>query len=345
MGISIGVRSIWIGLRAMNYTSQAFRDVDRDVEKVKNSQKELQRQSLHMIQAGIMWMTLGSMFGLAISNMIRASVEGSMYMAKFDQRMSEVIARIGDALLRVLKPALDVLISFLEWASQNQFLASLIAWLMVLGTAVVFLGGAFLGLKGIMGGSIMNIFIGLLQMLDPLTIGMLKFSAATHQVGIAAIGVAAGLAIFFALRDVLGPIPAAMVAIGVAVAFLALQLWLAAKASIMLTGGLAAIGGTIALAGLAAGGMGEQQSSSVPVFHSGTRMVSRTGLAVVQAGEEIRNNQRGLPTDSSSKNGMGNIQTNTFDMRGATILTKANKEELRPFILKTLREGMTAKEI
>ncbi len=344
MSMSIGIRSLWIGIRAMNYTNQAFREVTSNTQKLKDEEKALEIQSMRMTNAGMMFIALGSMFALGMMNMVRASVEGSMYMAKFDQSVQAAVARIGYSLLTILKPALEAVMGILDFIAKNPYLSSFVAILAILGSGLIVVFGSILLVTGVMGQWAM--VVGMLNsLIGPLISGVALLSSATNNLGIALLGVSAGFAIFFFLKDAIGPVPAAVTAIGVAIGFLAAQLWLAAIPMGMLTGGLAILGAGLAAGGLIYGlGTSSSSGGSLPAYSNGSRFVGKTGLALVHEGEEIRNNRRGMPSGVANSSNASTVnQQAIIDLRGSTIQTKADKEELRPFILKTVREAVTSK--
>lgn len=67
----MGLRTIWITLRAVNYTTQVFADAIKSVELMQKTQEKLAIASLkagqHAISAGLMWMTLGQMIDDSVS--------------------------------------------------------------------------------------------------------------------------------------------------------------------------------------------------------------------------------------------------------------------------------------
>jgi len=143
--------------------------------------------------------------------------------------------------------------------------------------------------------------------------------------------------IFFTLFMAIGQIigkegskwAAVIMVIATAVAVLAIYLKTAAIGVSILTWGLAAAAGLAAMA-------------AMPSYQYGTRMVQRTGPAIVHAGDVITRPDRGDKTPQQQERGFPKHYYN-ITMSFGDVKTKADKEELRPLILKALKDALNNK--
>jgi len=347
-GMGIGMRTIWVALRAVNYSKPAFDQATSQVKALKEwqerlikHQKEMYQQARMMIGVGLMYVAMGAMVGFAISKMISMSITGSQYMDKFSETAEKAMSAIGDALLKTLKPVLDTISAFLKLISENKALSMLIANMLVLASASL-------------------IFMGVLKMLRGALILLNMQSLMTGNVGLQALVKGFFTAdfsakmllgtlmkiffifyIFYSLSEALaqalgGPLQAAIVMLIPALAIIVGMLWAGASAMSVLTFGAAAVAG---IAGMVA-----MQAVGPPQYAIGTRFVQRTTPAIVHAGEEIRTAQ---DAREQNKPSITTIQA-TIDLSGSTINTKADEEELTPTInravKRALREAIRSKE-
>lgn len=337
------MRTIWVALRAVNYSRPAFSQATSQVkalqawqQRLMNQQKQMERQSRMMIGVGLMYSVMGAMVGFAIGKMISMSREGSQYMEKFSQVAGKAAAEIGKALFDTLKPALDVVLSLLRIISENKALATMIGHLMILVSTMLVVQG----ISKILGGVWMRMGM---QALITGQVGLKGLVKGLFEVNIAANGLLATtmklfgifyvfFAVSTALADALGgPLQAAIVMLIPLLAVLVGMLWAGATAVSIISVGVAAAAG---IAGMVAA------QQSIPEFQTGTRFAQRTQPALVHAGEKI------TPARDVADEMRPSVThiTNQIDFSNATINTKADKEELVPFIKRAMRDAMRGKE-
>jgi hypothetical protein len=259
------LRTIWLTLRATNYTTAVFTNVITNLKGLDAAQRQAINSSLNLgksaYAAGMLFNVLGTQMG-------------------------------G---------------TFGKFLTYSSYLMFIVAGLSYLKAAIIFANSVL---------SNHAIIVNLL-------------SSAYFRLG-AAIG--AGFAIFFILKDYLGPIPAAMLAIAAAVAILLIPLLLASKAMNVLT--LGAAGGIATITNATAGisGMGASMLSA----QHGTRYVGRTGPALLHEGEIVYNPSTGRPTQVGNdlQGGMGGGTQIDASMHVDTINTKADVEELNELLKK-----------
>lgn len=263
------LRTIWLTLRAVNYTTAVFTNVITNLKGLDAAQRQAINSSLNLgksaYAAGMLFNVLGSQMGGTFGKML----------------------------------------------TYSSYLMFIVAGLSYLKAAIIFANSVLANHA---------IIVNLL-------------SSAYFRLG-AAIG--AGFAIFFILKDYLGPIPAAMIAIAVAVAILLVPLLLASKAMNVLTLGVA--GGIASLTNVTSGisGMGTSMLSA----QHGTRYVGRTGPALLHAGEVVYNPSTGRPTQVGNDltGGLGGGTQIDASMHVDTINTKADVEELNELFKKQGRK-------
>ena len=142
--------------------------------------------------------------------------------------------------------------------------------------------------------------------------------------------VAAAAGIFFALKDYLGPIPAALLAIAAAAGILAVILWQAAGAMSVLSWGAAAVAGATAIGGAIA-------ASSIS-HQMGTRQVAQTGPAFLHKGEVVYNPSSGRPTQvGNDLAGGGGSTSIDASMHVENLNTKMDTEQLNEYVRKQQR--------
>lgn len=277
-GGNTGLRTIWITLRAVNYTVQVFKDCIRDTQLLSAKESELARQTMmmgqHALSAGLMWTVLGQ---------------------SIDNGISKSLGSIGvlNQLIGVMKPYVAALFT-------------------VMGVIQMLIG-------------IEQLYIGLKQskivaiLAEKLAVDGLAFSWKT--LGIA---IFAAFGLFFVLKPLLGTIPALLIAIAIAVGIMAIQMWIAAGAMSVLTWGMAAIAGGLAIAGAIAATAGVRE------FPMGTRMIEATGPAIVHKGEVVYNPATNRPLQVGNDLGAGSPSTTIYEMPISieNMHTKANFDDV-----------------
>jgi len=259
------LRTIWLTLRAVNYTTAVFTNVITNLKGLDAAQRQAINSSLNLgksaYAAGMLFNVLGSQMGGTFGKML----------------------------------------------TYSSYLMFIVAGLSYLKAAIIFANSVLHN---------HSIIVNLL-------------SSAYFRLG-AAIG--AGFAIFFILKDYLGPIPAAMIAIAAAVAILLVPLLLASKAMNVLTVGGAGLAATVTNATAGISGMG----TSMLGMQHGTRYVGRTGPALLHAGEVVYNPSTGRPTQVGNdlQGGMGGGTQIDASMHIDTVNTKMGIEEMNELFKK-----------
>ena len=205
----------------------------------------------------------------------------------------------------------------------------------ILGTQIGGVGGQLLQYASYLmyGMAAMQAFMGVMKaqglMAQLTAIPIKELGLAYWQMFLPVI---AGVAVFIALKDVLGTIPAAFSAMAAAAAVLAGMLWYAAGGISILSFGTAAAIGAAAL--VAAAGV----AYGLEPHQMGTRMVSETGPSFLHKGEVVYNPASGRPTqignDLAGGRGMTSIDAS---MHVETINTKMDTEELNTLVKKQQR--------
>lgn len=354
MGGGMGMRTIWISLRAINYTERVFREVIRGVGKLSEEQKLLNQEQIRnlrignaMIMTGMMMATVGQMMLQNLWQMALSTREGAMEMSLLKREIDETKVVIADTIYEFIKVTgiLAMFHGVLEAIRENEFLRKGMVLFIGIAAAVLILVGGLI----LLAGAIKS-YLVVAEVL-PEVLAMMKMSWLTETIAVRgtalaywqlALAVGAGVGIFFLLKDVLGPIPAALIGVAVAVGLLAVQLWLAAGAVSVLTFGLAAIAGAAALAGVIA------MVTNVTGKQMGTRGLSHTGLFLGHKGEVVYNPATGRPTqiardmeEDAARRGAGVYYiTNVFEH----VHTQSKIEDLDKKVQRSMAKAMKRKE-
>lgn len=362
--MGMGMRSIWISLRAMNYTDRAFKAAIGNLDKLTKKEKAHLKTALQMSDAARMNIASGLLYGAmlgmaagALATLIMTTQVGAQYMDEFGQALDDVKVSLADTFFEVLKPALDVIKVFLDLMKQNAPLRYAVVILTLMAGALMGTYVAYTLISGIRKYIIAQMTIEnfirskgvLLKFKDAMA--NITLAASNHVLATSLIGVGAGMAVafglFFALKDVLGPLPAAIIAVSVAIGIMAAVMWSLAAALTIVTVGIAAGLGAAAFTAAVA-----QSSTAVKGFETGTSGLPYTGLFVGHKGEVIYNPATARPTgigvelgQAGPEGGRGATYNDiTIDFSGSTIHTKADKEELLPWMKRALREELMSKE-
>jgi hypothetical protein len=292
-------RTIWLSIRATNYTTQAFQSANRNLTNLQKAELQFARSTMAV---GTIYVAFGGIILQTISQIMATSALGEAVLTRFGDKIGVSIGKIGDALARILGPFLDFIASTLEIATAIPFFSEFAAIVMLVGTGIVVLIGVKKILIGVMKllsvtqGHTTATMAAHQQMLtayipttQAATGATLTFASALKMVGISA---AVGFGVFIALKDVVGVLPAALFGLAAAFAALAVQMWLVAGATSVITAGAAAIAGAAALAGAIAVAQGAGHTTE---FEMGTRFAPRTMLAMVHQGEAIFNTRTQKP--------------------------------------------------
>lgn len=347
-------RTIWISIRATNYTTRAFQDTIRGLKKMEQEQIKFQlRAKRNMLSLGALYLAFGGIAVRVISGVLSASTRGQKVLDNFSSRAGKSLERLSNAFANVLEPILKVLASILEFVTANPILNHLTALAVVFGTTLLFVSGATKILNGAIG--ILTIMMGknavattassqtlLTQWTTAATVATpptLTLAAAVQAVFA---GFAIGFSIVSTVATLFGKIPAIIAAVTVAIVALAIALWSAAGGLSVLTFGAAAVAGGAAIAGAIAA---SSPDDDFGVFQMGTSYVRRTGPALVHEGEEIisaRENRMPARMDRAGVSGGSFPVTKnaiTVNING-NVNTKASTEELAPAISRAIRKEL-----
>jgi hypothetical protein len=173
---ALGLRTIWIALRAVNYTDRAFQatmlNLDNLTKKEAIIAQATHRAAVQGLMAGMMWMTFGGMLGQAGMEMARTTT--------------------------ALKPFVNAVDSLAKTMGQSEALRTFVSILLLAVSALMIFGGAAMMVKAIQD----------LEWLP--SVGRM---IAAHQVLAGAIGaVTAGFMIFIIIGQIIGKQAGAVVA-------------------------------------------------------------------------------------------------------------------------------------
>jgi len=155
MVLGIGMRTVWISLRALNYTDRAFRAAIRNLDKLKDAEREQVKEALKMAEIGKMNIQVGLLYAATLSmmvsniwNMLASTEAGKMHLAELTEVINETKSAFADTLFTALKPFIDVFTGFLRILRDNEPLRILI---IMLGATVVILSAMYAGYKLLTG--------------------------------------------------------------------------------------------------------------------------------------------------------------------------------------------------
>jgi len=347
MGFSF-FRTIWITLRASNYTTRAFEDTIRGLKKRQRDQLRFRMNAAKNIFAvGIMYVAFGSIAVGVLAKIMTASKLGERVMERFGTRVGKSMAKLGDALAMILGPILEIVAGILEFAVAIPFFKEIAALLMILVTGFLLVKGAIMMFTAVMEmlrvSKIADIIVTKVQSQTLLTQFIPATKAATvatYSLGQSLLFVGAGFTAAFAavfiVYQLFGKMPA--IILGVVIALVALLVVLLAVASIIdWTAGVRALAG----AGIG-GAIGAAAIASMPEHEMGTSFVRQGGLARVHAGEEIisaREKQIQPRWEKREfKKSYWDVNVNIGDVH-----TKADEETMIPLMKRALKESLDNK--
>lgn len=328
------MRTIWVAVRGINYTDQATRQVGRNIDALVKKQQELQQQAMRLVMAGIMWTVFAGLATIAITKIMEKSREGRKALFEFNQSMNDMLSTLGTAFAKILTPALKALGSFFDLIAKTPILADLLATVIVLGVAFMALKGVLMIASGAMT------YFGIATQLETMIVNLAEKGhyglAASLSVVHQSLGyVLIGFTLMFMICQRL-PAPIAIVIGAVLALAAAIIILRSAMGDFTWMVGIA-IGGAAAGA-MAAGVWNLTQPQQT--YQTGIYSVRRTGPAIVHEGEEIRSKRNVAYGQETTKRPETRLFNITFS---GDIHTKADKEELKPLILKTIRDAVDNK--
>jgi len=299
MVMGLGMRTVWISLRALNYTDRAFRaaiinldklaKAERDHVKMLLAQKEVARMQ---VQVNLLYAATLSMMAGQLFNLMAQTEAGATYMSEFNQVIKELKVAFADTFFEILRPVLDVMKAFAVLLRDNEPLRKVIGFVAILAGALVMLYFTVKILTGIYQGYLLtqkiHSYLTDLAVKKNIQLMVSNKGLTISWVTLgAAIKIALGsFALFMGLGMLLGKQgsmwAAVIIGIAMAVYVLAAALKGAAISLSILTWGAAAIAGLAAVA-------------MMPEFAGGTRAAPFTGPMWVHKGEIIYNPRSGRP--------------------------------------------------
>jgi len=341
-------RTIWVSIRAVNYTTNAFRQVNKGLSELRQRQLMLGKS---LLQMGFIYMAMGGIVIQTLMGIMTKSRQGERVMMRFSRRMDKSLKSLGNSLVKILEPILNVVATLLEIATANPIIRDLIAYIglgiavfltfagviNIVKGALAILGVSFAVLTGKAAGTQM-VFNSLGVAVPPLT-G--KFHGLSIAIGMVVAGFSAGIAIAMTAYHIfgrLGGILAGLIAviIGVAIALVALR---AAGGDIT---GLVQFGAALAIGGAA----GAAFVASQPEYAMGTSFVRRTGLAKVHRGERIQSARESGVTprmDRTFASTYSKVYSPTTLHIHGDVYTRSSRETMVPAIKRALREDLDNK--
>lgn len=343
-------RTIWISLRAVNYTTQAFQDTVHGLSKLQQAQLRLKMDAArNMMAVGAMYVAMGGMAIMVISRIMNQSELGRKVLGEFGDSVGKSMGKLGDSLSKVMTPLLNIVAKILELATANPIISDLLAGLIVLGAVILIASGAvklFSGAVAILNLQLMvkKLMVhGAQQSLLPYIGATTGAAHATMGLATAIAAVTGGFAIAYVILSTINSPIASAIAV---IAGLTIALWALFIAESAASVGIALVAGGIAAAGAVT--LASQYGAfGKPEYQMGTRMLTKTGPIIGHRGEIVYNPENQLPTQVNR--GMEGKSTSlrqnvTIDLSGSTIQTKADKDELLPMIKRGLRNIILAKE-
>jgi hypothetical protein len=349
-GGGIGMRTVWISLRAMNYTDQAFRASMINVDKLKGKEKDRYKELIKQenqarltTQAGMLYGAMAGMLVQRLGSLLSETQLGATYMTEFNQTIKDLKVSLADALFTSLKPFLDVIKGVMDFINGNPAFAKLIGATFLLGTV-------FLGLKAIMlilSGQIMKNTVdqAMLNFMQEMgiktttkaTISFHGLSIAVSTLSRALNGVLIGFSIFTMIGSIVGSSAGKIIAVIAAIIASIIALKGILSGGLTITKDVGILAGSIAIgAGLAAGLMAVQDSQGYAV---GTRMVNHTGPSILHKGEMVYNpsvnRPAGIQQDIMGTPNRGGGNSIVVNFQG-DLYTKANMDNIDEYVGKRI---------
>ena len=301
----------------------------------------------NMMAVGMMYVAFGAIAVGTIASVMQMSKLGESVMTSFSNRINKSLAKLGTAFAEILEPILNVVATILEMVTAHPILTKTIALLVLFGASALLLAGVIkvlsggllmvttmMGVKAMATTAAQKSLLAYIPTTQAATVATYSLAGALKAVGI---GFTIGFSLVLAISGAFGKMAGIIAGVTITVIALAIALWSAAGALSVLTFGAAAIAGGAAIATAIV--------AAQPEFKMGTSFVRKTGFALVHAGEEIKSARESPMASARAGGGFSRSHTEvTLDFSGSTIQTKADKEELLPWIKRAMRESLRAKE-
>jgi len=348
MVAGIGLRTVWISLRAMNYTDRAFRETVSNTEGLRKAEKkhietllDQRRAIMANISAGMLYTVMGVTMMAGIYNLAQSTKVGAEYMKQFSATMGELKTQFADAFFVTLKPALDVLQMFVGIMKQYPIISRLIASLAVFAIVVMTLVGIHklwsASIQLVSNNMAINAILQKGLRVQTTATGIVAQGAAIswRQLGAAILGAAGTFILVYSALSGLNPIFTAAIAIVLALATAFWFLWAGISAATLGVG--LALGGAAAGAAVATAANMQAQMGAYPM---GTRALPRTGLFFGHKNEVVYNPSSGRPTQIANdlEGNQPLSTTQEINVNIETLNTKADIDDLDREISKSLRK-------
>ena len=351
----LGMRTIWVSLRAMNYTDRAFKLATKNVELLDEKEEELVKGYLRqkdvsrmVIQTNMLYAATLVMTTQRIVSMLAATEAGKMHLEGFNTAMEETKNALADTLFTALKPFINAFVGLLKVVSNS---APLRALIIACGALLVVVYGLILAhktYKAWMEGvaatkAILNIITGKSLIVQKADLALVKLRVGAYAA--LAIAVAAGAGAFILMYNVgLSLKPLHAILIGLALAILGVAIAIATLKAVV-SGGtslLTDVGSILALTAI--GGGAGLAIAGLTNYHTGTTGAPYTGLAMIKKGEVVYDPATERPTqiaaDIRRNGGGGNVTRQDVRINIDTLNTKSDIEDLDEKMGRTLRRSM-----
>ena len=299
---ALGLRTIWIALRAINYTDRAFAAAIVNVKDLTEKEailaKTAHRAAIQGLMAGMMWMTFGAMLGQAGFEMARTTT--------------------------MLKPFVNAVDSLFAVMAKSEALRTFVSILLLAVSALMIFGGAAMMVQA----------INKLKWLPSIWKLVVAHQALAMSLGV----ITAAFLIFLAVGKVIGRPAGIIVAAIVAITAAIIALKAVSTFGVSLGHDIRNVAMATAVgAGLAAGVMAIGGG-----FQMGTRSIGKTGFALVHKHEVVYNPTTNRPTQIGNDLNRGVGETNYYEMPVTieTVNTKADIDDLDEKLSEVWRRRM-----
>jgi len=342
-------RTIWITLRAANYTGRAFQDTISHLTKTEQAQARFAMNAQrNLMGVGTMYLAFGGIAVGVLARIMNASKLGQRMMEQFGERINKSISKLGDTLARILRPFLEFITSLLEVAIAIPAFKELLVVGMLLVTAFLLLKGMGMALSGVLGMLSVQLNYSATAGMNA-TQSLYVWSYGARTATFASLGLAgalklvvqgftAGMALALLFASIFGKTIGIIVAVTAALIALAIAIMLVRTAGGDFT---AAAGFAVATAiGL---GAGAAVLATTEEYQMGTSFVKRGGLARVHAGEEITSARESKVTSRWDTRQPYNKSITNITVSMGDVHTRADEETMFPMIKRAIKDSLDNK--
>jgi len=356
--LGLGMRTVWIALRAVNYTDRAMMAASKNLQDMTEKEQKLIKQeqiaAQATLQSGMMFVAMGYMATTAIGNILKATTIGTQTMTEFGDAITNMKTAMADALFRILGPFIEGFTKFLNVIAQNQALLHIISLFLIVGTVLVTLFGiirlgqgmiaSFRVAMKLLDTDTLKYVANLIRYKIPAQLADLQVTIAStiahHALAFSIAGVVAGFLIAYSIFSKMPPIVGAVAAaiMGLVAAIMILHAVSGPIGWAMLAGGLAVAGASI---GAAYGAYSSATGNKA--FEQGTMGLPYTGAFFGHKGEVVYNPRTNRPAQAGNDLSNGNVgtQTNIIDVPITiqNVHTKADVDDLQEQVGEAFRKA------